>query len=710
MLSRGSENKQGSVIMANHTRAMPGYPRGVLAPAHSLDVAATLAQAKEVLNSHRDWMKTRTRVAPLAVEDERGGTAEMMTPEIASLWIQAPPAAVSEQVQSMERSSSIHSRGGARSRGKRIERPRSSRVAPLPIADAPSGSPSDVWTSYPSDEAINEGMNRIGLKKKSSLETESVPMLNETTVVTKSKTRKKGKSRNSIAPAAIDEFPIGKRTKVPDVFFSTPSSSITALPSVSRVRAAWTSSSHSLALSSTDSTMTLTDPATNMTPTHSQLDFCSDIGEEVEEEEEEEVDKEPEEQEEEEERECGDGHILHSYSDHHLSSRDPAHKQNYKEFVKQLQSASTGTVIAIAPAPKHHTTSYKKHKHSMVGSEREPVDSSEEEEEQQYDKDSPVTSRSVVSRVKYHNRSVPDSTVVAVLPKKGVLVHVTSPAHLAAKQNIEPGQSSPGLREAERTDREREGCELERSEQKQMDAQKTNNKTCARSASTDVQVPITHQRSSTQTSSASVPSVGDLMLEDIEDEIYTLETQSHVLPPFPVLPHTNKPSAAEHPPMVVDNVEESAEKVGTREKEEKLYNESRHFSSKKLKKSSGNLTSISQSPPSSPNSSLSNSPSTSSKEPQKNKKRKKQHRKKLTPVEQLTVAEEEVTIITPVTRDHIQTSLVGLDTPQQSTSEIENNEGSNPPHHNLDTTEVEQLSTVQIKEDDNLSPDEPGEN
>ena len=85
---------------------------------------------------------------------------------------------------------------------------------------------------------------------------------------------------------------------------------------------------------------------------------------------------------------------------------------DYHQFLKRLQSSSSGTVVTVAPAPSSHRSSYLHHKKSKIGIENIALPPATKP-----DLDKPVHSTSQTSFTSLHHQSsTPSATTVHVLP------------------------------------------------------------------------------------------------------------------------------------------------------------------------------------------------------------------------------------------------------------------------------------------------------
>ena len=84
----------------------------------------------------------------------------------------------------------------------------------------------------------------------------------------------------------------------------------------------------------------------------------------------------------------------------------------YQQFLKRLQSSSSGTIVTVAPAPSSHRSSYLHHKKSKIGIENIALPPAAKP-----DLDKPVHSTSQTSFTSLHRQSsTPSATTVHVLP------------------------------------------------------------------------------------------------------------------------------------------------------------------------------------------------------------------------------------------------------------------------------------------------------
>ena len=84
----------------------------------------------------------------------------------------------------------------------------------------------------------------------------------------------------------------------------------------------------------------------------------------------------------------------------------------HQQFLKRLQSSSSGTIVTVAPAPSSHRSSYLHHKKSKIGIENIALPPAAKP-----DLDKPVHSTSQTSFTSLHRQSsTPSATIVHVLP------------------------------------------------------------------------------------------------------------------------------------------------------------------------------------------------------------------------------------------------------------------------------------------------------
>ena len=333
--------------------------------------------------------------------------------------------------------------------------------------------------------------------------------------------RRKGRLITQLCLLLIHFSESQHRTSIPDVF-SVSSHSLASLPRVNR--AAWTTSSHSLTPADT-----LTEPVTDPSSSYNQLDLHVHQ-EEI--------------SDEDGLKDGGDNDntLRHSSS---VSSNIGSCNGNEPG---QLHSASTGTIIAIAPAPKHRTTSYRRHKHSKVGSERELIDSSDDDSKS--DNDSPLMRRNNIIERQHHSY-IADPTVVAVLPKKhqiGTRDCFTS--SVKSKSAARVGESRKNQRKEHQKERERnEKC---RNEEAREENPVANTK---KQEKTTVHADVLQSEPSRNLQAVSS---GVLLLEDAEDENISFDTSADSLwSPAVITSHELKP--AKFLPLLEDVEEIEAE-------------------------------------------------------------------------------------------------------------------------------------------------------
>ena len=442
--------------------------------------------------------------------------------------------------------------------------------------------------------------------------------LTETASERKRRSKKKKRApHNSVAPS-VDLFSESEqRTPIPDVF-TVSSHSVSSQPLVTRV--AWTTSSHSL--SSADSTNT-TKPVTDSLNSNSQNDLHvnqEDISDQ------------------EELKGEGDDDRTALHNSSRISLRDG----------NDLHSASTGTIIAIAPAPKHRTTSYRRHKHSKVGSEREPIDSSADDDSKS-DQDSPLMTRNSIMERQHHSY-IADPTLVPVLPKK----HQTGARAFSMKSKSHKTLLPQESRKDDRIERERsEKRTDEKSGEEKSSSQMSDVKKQEKTAHVDVSQSESLNKLHTVSS-------GDLLVEDAEDEntYYFDSTADSLLSPAITTSHELK-SAAKFVPMLEDVEEiksENGEVVGSAHSKDHLHQVAKESSSKFA--------------PRSP----------SLEKPQVKQKRRKRSKPKQTPVEHLA-----------------NDTAAPVDSHVPQTISWEDNEGNSESKDTSQTTEVKLISPDQTE-------------
>ena len=441
--------------------------------------------------------------------------------------------------------------------------------------------------------------------------------LTETASERKRRSKKKKRTpHNSVAPS-VDLFSESEqKTPIPDVF-TVSSHSISSQPLVTRV--AWTTSSHSLA--SADSTNT-TKPVTGSLNSNSQNDLHvsqEDISDQ------------------EELKGEGDDDRTALHNSSRISLRDG----------NDLHSASTGTIIAIAPAPKHRTTSYWRHKHSKVGSEREPIDSSADDDSKS-DQDSPLMTRNNIMERQHHSY-IADPTLVPVLPKK----HQTGARAFSMKSKSHKTLLPQESRKDDRIERERSE---KRTDEKSGEEKSTSQMSDVKKQEKTAHVDVSQSES---LSKLHTVSSGDLLVEDAEDEnTYFDTTADSLLSPALTTSHELK-SAAKFVPMLEDVEEiesENGEVVGSAHSKDHLHQVAKESSSKFA--------------PRSP----------SLEKPQVKHKRRKRSKPKQTPVEHLA-----------------NDTAAPVDSHIPQTISWEDNEGNSESKDTSQTTEVKLISPDQTE-------------
>lgn len=590
----------------------------------NFDVSKTLSQAELVLRTHRDWMKRRNpTIVPL--QSEKEDELPLASPTKRTAWSAEERSAsrsTSEQEQELqsEGSSVLQQRegGGAGAVGSRKKRSRSSKVSPAISVEAPPPDLTTAWLPDPIDDSSidvsgeGEKIEPLDMfnrqRRPQSADSAGLGEASEDGQRFKGKAKKKRLSRGAVAPADVDPSDdSARRTPIPDVFFSPSASSITSLPEVNR--AAWTTSTTSLALSPAESGLSLAEDDAEEAVTRRQLDLPS-------------IQEDNTDEEDSIGKEAAFTEDHHPHSSKDSSGEDPS--LNYQEFIKELHSASTATVIPIAPAPKHRTTSYLSHKHSKVGSENDAADASESRERLNMDEeDTPPLARSRGKKGQQDHSHIPDSTVQPVLPRngRGAEVFVTSPE----KRSL---CASRGTEERTLLDQRMESDAGTHEDQKH-----STSPPLPASPPTEHGVPSSQSR----TPPPSSPTTdGDLWLEDVEEE-YLSHDEPSLLNPKTAAWSTNS-LPTELPLQLKDVGAEETGSVSAREllprgRQTKLKPIKRHLPSLKsqdLRKSRNDQESPLMSTPPPPSSGASQG---------KQKKVKNKRRMKQQSADQLRVAE-----------------------------------------------------------------------
>ena len=348
-----------------------------------LEVKQTLASARKVLHVHRDWMRRRNpSISPLPPDDPLSFSPEKR-PERAWDEEEAVTGVVSDVATSSDLSPTnrigggrdlelavAETRGGAGSKGK--WRPRSGKVAPAIVSDHHTVSPSQAWDEI--SRPLSAASSRSTFRNAGEQPNAGSAPNNAGKSTDDGRPRKRTRSRGAVVPliTSSDENNMSGSLRLcttsPN---SAPGSGGTSPPpAVHRgVIEAWSVSSSPGQDSNEYSTQESQvshekpNPSQRVVGRDSSLLSLASTSRQT-------LINIPEE-------------MDSSEDDEELEQTDsrservgiPEQALENKQFLQELRSSSTATVVSIIPAPKHLRTSYARHKHSKIGIENDPDDS-----------------------------------------------------------------------------------------------------------------------------------------------------------------------------------------------------------------------------------------------------------------------------------------------------------------------------------------------
>lgn len=422
---------------------------------HQFEVRETLASARRALQVHRDWMRRRNpSISPLppdaplsfspekrpepAWDQEDTATGVTSKAAISPNWSLASPVGADRE----QDLAVAEPGGGAGSNGK--WRPRSGKIAPATSSDHPPVSPSQAWREISNPLSVSSQLISDGRRKLGS---ESVPNMSVSS--NDARSRKKRLSRGAVVPLSESSSEtnisgsLENHTPVPDTLLGFSMTTPTPTRPQAPVQAWSRSHSH---IDSSEAEISTPERHESNEQQHSNpssaskesplLGSESRLGQSLP--------NIPEEMD-----SNDDNEFLHQTNFSNEGTRNPDQVQEYKQFLQKLQSSSTGTVVSIAPAPKHRQTSYKKHKQSKVGIENDPDDLSDSKstaslgENGSTDDLTPCSGPTRVLDTKLFE--IPQSIILPVLPLRQQQSSSVAPSIIS--QTSQPAPLSLPLRE-----------------------------------------------------------------------------------------------------------------------------------------------------------------------------------------------------------------------------------------------------------------------